>query len=95
MRSDRTIGAVTALVVGTVTALAFAQSFHALRTFAEAQQVAGIDQAIEPLGPSPATPERGFVLPPDESLDVEASNVTAWPSRFVSPLGEVATATGA
>ena len=28
-----------ALVVGAVTALAFAQSFHALRTFAEAQQV--------------------------------------------------------
>jgi hypothetical protein len=39
MRSDRTIGAVTALVVGAVTALAFAQSFHALRTFAEAQQI--------------------------------------------------------
>jgi Protein of unknown function (DUF2637) len=39
MRADRTIGAVTALVVGTVTALAFAQSFHALRGFAEAQQV--------------------------------------------------------
>jgi hypothetical protein len=39
MRPDRTIGAVTALVVGAVTALAFAQSFHALRTFAEAQQV--------------------------------------------------------
>jgi hypothetical protein len=39
MRPDRTIGAVTALVVGTVTALAFAQSFHALRTFAEAQQI--------------------------------------------------------
>jgi hypothetical protein len=39
MRPDRAIGAVTALVVGAVTALAFAQSFHALRTFAEAQQV--------------------------------------------------------
>ena len=39
MRPQRTIGAVTALVVGAVTALAFAQSFHALRTFAEAQQV--------------------------------------------------------
>jgi hypothetical protein len=39
MRADRTIGAVTALVVGAVTALAFAQSFHALRGFAEAQQV--------------------------------------------------------
>ena len=39
MRPDRTIGTVTALVVGTVTALAFAQSFHALRGFAEAQQV--------------------------------------------------------
>jgi choline-glycine betaine transporter len=39
MRLERTIGAVTALVVGAVTALAFAQSFHALRTFAEAQQV--------------------------------------------------------
>ena len=39
MRPDRTIGAVTALVVGAVTALAFAQSFHALRGFAEAQQV--------------------------------------------------------
>jgi hypothetical protein len=39
MRPDRAIGAVTALVVGVVTALAFAQSFHALRTFAEAQQV--------------------------------------------------------
>jgi Protein of unknown function (DUF2637) len=36
---DRAIGALTALVVGAVTALAFAQSFHALRTFAEAQQV--------------------------------------------------------
>jgi Protein of unknown function (DUF2637) len=39
MRTERIIGAVTALVVGAVTALAFAQSFHALRTFAEAQQV--------------------------------------------------------
>jgi Protein of unknown function (DUF2637) len=39
MRADRTIGAVTALVVGAVTALAFAQSFHALRGFAEAQHV--------------------------------------------------------
>jgi Protein of unknown function (DUF2637) len=39
MRSERAIGAVTALVVGAVTALAFAQSFHALRGFAEAQQV--------------------------------------------------------
>ena len=39
MRPERTIGAVAALVVGTVTALAFAQSFHALRGFAEAQQV--------------------------------------------------------
>jgi hypothetical protein len=39
MRLDRAIGAFTALVVGAVTALAFAQSFHALRTFAEAQQV--------------------------------------------------------
>jgi hypothetical protein len=39
MRHDRAIGAVTALVVGVVTALAFAQSFHALRSFAEAQQV--------------------------------------------------------
>jgi Protein of unknown function (DUF2637) len=39
MRPDRTIGAVTALVVGAVTALAFAQSFHALRSFAEAQQI--------------------------------------------------------
>jgi Protein of unknown function (DUF2637) len=39
MRPDRNIGAVTALVVGAVTALAFAQSFHALRGFAEAQQV--------------------------------------------------------
>jgi hypothetical protein len=39
MRPQRTIGVVTALVVGAVTALAFAQSFHALRTFAEAQQV--------------------------------------------------------
>ena len=39
MRPARAIGAVTALVVGAVTALAFAQSFHALRSFAEAQQV--------------------------------------------------------
>ena len=39
MRPDRTIGAVTAFVVGIVTTLAFAQSFHALRGFAEAQQV--------------------------------------------------------
>jgi Protein of unknown function (DUF2637) len=39
MRLDRAIGVLTALVVGAVTALAFAQSFHALRTFAEAQQV--------------------------------------------------------
>ena len=39
MRLERAIGALTALVVGAVTALAFAQSFHALRTFAEAQRV--------------------------------------------------------
>lgn len=39
MRLERTIGALTALVVGAVTALAFAQSFHALRTFAEAHGV--------------------------------------------------------
>jgi hypothetical protein len=39
MTLDRAIGTVTALVVGTVTALAFAQSFHALRTFAEAHGV--------------------------------------------------------
>ena len=39
MRVERAIGTLTALVVGTVTALAFAQSFHALRTFAEAHQV--------------------------------------------------------
>ena len=39
MRPDRAIGAITALVVGVVTALAFAQSFHALRSFAEAQEV--------------------------------------------------------
>jgi len=39
MRLDRAIGVLTALVVGAVTALAFAQSFHALRSFAEAQQV--------------------------------------------------------
>jgi Protein of unknown function (DUF2637) len=39
MRLERVIGALTAAVVGAVTALAFAQSFHALRTFAEAQQV--------------------------------------------------------
>ena len=39
MRLERAIGGLTAVVVGTVTALAFAQSFHALRTFAEAQQV--------------------------------------------------------
>jgi hypothetical protein len=39
MRLERTIGGLTALVVGAVTALAFAQSFHALRSFAEAQQV--------------------------------------------------------
>jgi hypothetical protein len=39
MRPERSIGAVTALVVAAVTALAFAQSFHALRGFAESQQV--------------------------------------------------------
>jgi len=39
VRLNRAIGALTALVVGAVTALAFAQSFHALRSFAEAQQV--------------------------------------------------------
>lgn len=39
MRLERTIGALTALVVGAVTALAFAQSFHALRSFAEAHGV--------------------------------------------------------
>ena len=39
MRLERVLGALTAVVVGAVTALAFAQSFHALRTFAEAQQV--------------------------------------------------------
>jgi Protein of unknown function (DUF2637) len=39
VRLDRAIGVLTAVVVGAVTALAFAQSFHALRNFAEAQQV--------------------------------------------------------
>jgi hypothetical protein len=39
MRLERAIGGLTAVVVGAVTALAFAQSFHALRSFAEAQQV--------------------------------------------------------
>jgi hypothetical protein len=39
MRLERVIGALTAVVVGAVTALAFAQSFHALRTFAEAHSV--------------------------------------------------------
>jgi hypothetical protein len=39
MRLERAIGALTALVFGAVTALAFAQSFHALRTFAEAQRI--------------------------------------------------------
>jgi hypothetical protein len=39
MKLERVIGALTAVVVGAVTALAFAQSFHALRTFAEAQEV--------------------------------------------------------
>jgi hypothetical protein len=39
VRLDWAIGGLTALVVGAVTALAFAQSFHALRSFAEAQQV--------------------------------------------------------
>jgi hypothetical protein len=39
MSLERAIGGLTALVVGAVTALAFAQSFHGLRTFAEAQQV--------------------------------------------------------
>ena len=40
MRPDRAIGGMTALVVGAVTALAFAQSFHALRSFAEAKRIA-------------------------------------------------------
>ncbi|HSO55919.1 MAG TPA: DUF2637 domain-containing protein [Actinomycetes bacterium] len=39
MRLERAIGSLTAVVVGAVTALAFAQSFHALRTFAEAQRI--------------------------------------------------------
>jgi hypothetical protein len=39
MSLERAIGGLTAVVVGTVTALAFAQSFHALRTFAEAQRI--------------------------------------------------------
>jgi hypothetical protein len=39
MRLERAIGGLTAVVVGAVTALAFAQSFHALRTFAEAQRI--------------------------------------------------------
>jgi Protein of unknown function (DUF2637) len=36
---ERAIGGLTAVVVGAVTALAFAQSFHALRSFAEAQRI--------------------------------------------------------
>jgi hypothetical protein len=36
---ERAIGGLTAAVVGAVTALAFAQSFHALRSFAEAQRI--------------------------------------------------------
>jgi hypothetical protein len=39
MKLERAIGGLTAVVVGAVTALAFAQSFHALRTFAEAQRI--------------------------------------------------------
>jgi hypothetical protein len=39
VRLERAIGGLTAVVVGGVTALAFAQSFHALRSFAEAQRV--------------------------------------------------------
>jgi uncharacterized protein DUF2637 len=36
---ERALGGLTAAVVGAVTALAFAQSFHALRSFAEAQRI--------------------------------------------------------
>jgi Protein of unknown function (DUF2637) len=36
---ERALGGLTAVVVGAVTALAFAQSFHALRSFAEAQRI--------------------------------------------------------
>jgi Protein of unknown function (DUF2637) len=39
VRLERAIGGLTAVVVGAVTALAFAQSFHALRSFAEAQGI--------------------------------------------------------
>jgi hypothetical protein len=39
VRLERVIGGLTAAVVGAVTALAFAQSFHALRSFAEAQRI--------------------------------------------------------
>ena len=39
MRLERALGGLTAAVVGAVTALAFAQSFHALRSFAEAQRI--------------------------------------------------------
>jgi hypothetical protein len=39
VRLERAIGGLTAAVVGAVTALAFAQSFHALRSFAEAQRI--------------------------------------------------------
>jgi hypothetical protein len=39
VRLERAIGGLTAVVVGAVTALAFAQSFHALRSFAEAQRI--------------------------------------------------------
>jgi predicted trehalose synthase len=39
LRLERALGGLTAVVVGAVTALAFAQSFHALRTFAEAQRI--------------------------------------------------------
>jgi hypothetical protein len=39
VRLERAIGGLTAIVVGAVTALAFAQSFHALRSFAEAQRI--------------------------------------------------------
>ena len=39
MRLERAIGGLTAVVVGAVTTLAFAQSFHALRSFAEARRI--------------------------------------------------------
>jgi Protein of unknown function (DUF2637) len=83
VRLERAIGGLTAVVVGAVTALAFAQSFHALRSFAEAQRIAPAGW-----GWMFAATIDGFVLAallPSLSLSLQGDRGTApWAVRLLA-----------